>query len=136
MIPGLGPATSGLQAAQTRLQTSAANVANTRSVGAEDADGPARTEQGRNAFRPQRVVQQASETGGVRTDTAPVRPTSVQQFQPDAPSANDQGLVNRPNVSFVQETVTQIEARAQFSANLTTIDRATEMRDSLLDIEL
>ena len=136
MIPGLGAATSGLNAAQTRVQTSAANVANARSVGAEDADGPARTDEGRNAFRPQRVVQEASETGGVRTDTAPVRPTSVQQFRPDAPDANDRGLVNRPNVSFVQETTTQIEARAQFSANLSTIDRATEMRESLLDINL
>ena len=136
MIPGLGPATSGLQAAQTRVQTSAANVANARSVGAESADGPARPDDGRTTFRPQRTVQTPTETGGVRTSTEPVRPASVQRFDPDAPSANDQGLVNRPNVSFVQETVTQIEARAQFSANLATIDRANEATESLLDINL
>lgn len=134
VIGGLGTAVSGLKAAQTQLNVSADNVANARSVGAEKLEGPARSEDGRNLFRPSRTTLAAQENGGVRAGTAPVQPTSVQRFSPDAADANAEGLVNRPNVSLVQETATQIRAQTQFAANLATVRAADEMAGETLDI--
>lgn len=133
-IPGLNTAVSGLQAAQTQLRVSADNVANARSVAAPQADGRATDDSGRPLFRPGRTTLQAQEAGGVRAGVESVRPPSVERFEPDAPDANAQGVVNRPNVSFVRETTTQIAAQAQFDANLATVRTSDEMTESLLDV--
>jgi flagellar basal-body rod protein FlgC len=133
-INGLNTAVSGLQAAQTQLSVSANNVANVRSVAAEDVRGPAQDDAGRNLFRPGRTALQAQETGGVRAGVEPVRPPSVERYNPDAPDANAEGLVNRPNVSLVQETATQIKAQAAFNANLATVETSDEMTEKLLDV--
>jgi flagellar basal-body rod protein FlgC len=133
-INGLGPAVTGLQSARQQLQVSANNVANLRSVAAETVDGPARDEAGRSLFRPGRTVLEAQETGGVRASVQPVDPPAVPRVEPDAADADAEGLVNRPNVSLVEETATQIKARAQFAANLATVETSDEMTERLLDI--
>ena len=133
-MPGLNTAVSGLQAAQTQFSVSADNVANARSVAAEKVDGPAMDDSGRPLFRAGRTTLEAQETGGVRARVEPVRPTSVQRYAPDAPDANAQGVVNRPNVSYVRETATQIGAQAQFSANLATVETRDAMTERLLDV--
>ena len=133
-VNGLNAAVSGLQAAQKQVNVSANNVANIRSVAAEDVRGPAQDDAGRNLFRAGRTALQAQETGGVRASVEPVRPTSVERFQPDAPDANDEGLVNRPNVSLVQETASQIKAQAAFNANLATVETSDELTEQLLDV--
>lgn len=132
-IGGLNTAVSGMRAAQTTLRASADNVANARSVAAPSVDGPAQDDAGRNLFRPSRTTLEA-QSSGVRATVSPVDPPSVQRFAPDATDANDKGFVNRPNVSLAGETVTQVEARAQFSANLATVETADEMTERLLDI--
>ncbi len=133
-IPGLNAAVSGLQAAKTRVNVAADNVANARSVAPAKADGPATDEAGRPLFRAGRTTLQAQEAGGVRAVVEPVQPTSVQRYQPDAADANAQGLVNRPNVSYVRETAVQIGAQAQFAANMATVEASDEMTERLLDV--
>ncbi len=133
-IAALNTAQSGLQAAQTQLRVSANNVANARSVAPAKVDGPATDDTGRPLFRAGRTTLQAQEAGGVRANVEPVRPTSVQRYQPDAADANAQGMVNRPNVSYVRETTAQIGAQAQFSANLATVETHDEMTERLLDV--
>lgn len=133
-IAALNTAVSGLQAARTQLRVSADNVANARSVAAAKVDGPATDDAGRPLFRAGRTTLQAQESGGVRAQAEPVRPTSVQRYQPNAPDANAEGLVNRPNVSYVRETTTQIAAQAQFNANLAALRTGDEMAESLLDV--
>jgi len=121
-IGALNTAVTGMQAARTQMGVSASNVANARSEAATstgpDADG----------FQPRRTVREAQPGGGVRAATQAVEPPSVPQ-----PTANGE-IEQRPNVSMVRESVTQIEARAQFSANLNAVTTADEMTASLLDM--
>jgi flagellar basal-body rod protein FlgC len=133
-IPGLNTAVSGMHAARTQVNVAADNLANARSVAPAKADGPATDGAGRPLFRAGRTTLQAQETGGVRAAVEPVRPTSVQRYQPDAADANARGMVNRPNVSYVRETAAQIGAQAQFSANLATVETGDEMTERLLDV--
>ncbi|NQW08275.1 MAG: hypothetical protein HQ481_00130 [Alphaproteobacteria bacterium] len=131
---GLNIGLSGLQAAQERFRTSADNVANVRSVAAPSVDGPTTDADGNPLFQPSRAVDQSVQGGGVRSTQQLVDPSAVQQFDPDAPDAGENGLVNRANVELDREVAEQITAQRQFEANLATIRAADELAESTLDI--
>lgn len=124
-IGSFGISQSGLEVQSSRLAASAANVANLRSKGANgNGDG----------FTPTRVVGISAADGGVQARRQAVDPASVQEFDPDAPDADENGLVSRANVSLEEEAVTQIEARLAFEANLKALKAQDEQIGSLLDI--
>ncbi len=127
-------ALSGLNAATRRFDNSATNVANVNSVAVADADSPTTDADGNALFQTRRSADVTADGGGVRTTQPLANPVSVQQFDPDAPDADADGLVNRPNVTFEREAVEQIAASAQFQANLATIRTADELLESTLDI--
>ena len=138
-----GSALGGLQAAQNRLNVSANNVANVRSVAAESLDAAREAQNvregqgqdgGRDLFVPSRAVNESLAGGGVRGGSQPVDPPSVPRFAPDAPDANAQGLANRPNVDLATEAVEQIRAQRAFEANLRSVEAADELAGGLLDI--
>lgn len=132
---GISSALSGLLAAENRFRTSADNVANIGSVAAPSTDGPARDDNGDPLFRPARAVDQTTADGGVRSGQRLVDPSSVQLYDPTAPDADAEGLVNRPNVSLDREVTDQIAAQRQFEANLATVRTADALYESLLDIK-
>lgn len=132
---------SGLGAAQSRLAISANNVVNQQSVAPPSVEAndvrrndALRDDAGRDLFQPLRAVDQPLENGGVRSLPALVDPSSVQRFDPSAPDADAEGLVNRPNIQPEREVAEQIFARTQFQANLATVRAADELLESTLDI--
>lgn len=131
---GINIGLSGLQAAEQRFRNSADNVANVRSPAAPSVDGPTTDEEGNPLFQPRQSVDQSVEGGGVRSTQQLVDPSAVQQFDPDASDANEDGLVNRANVELDREVAEQITAQRQFEANLATIQTADELSESTLDI--
>jgi flagellar basal-body rod protein FlgC len=127
---------SGAQAATQRFRASADNVANLRSV-ANPSTAPDRATEsadGTTLFNPTRTVDQSTAGGGVLAANRLVNPSAVQQYDPTARDADENGLVNRPNVSLEREIVDQISAQRQFEANLITIRTADELAESALDI--
>lgn len=131
----ISSALSGVQAAERRLGNSASNVANLRSVAAPSVDGPATDAEGNPLFRPGRTVDVSTPTGGVQSNRLLVDPASVQEYDPSAPDADGEGLVNRPNVDLVRETADRIAGQRQFEANLATVRAADELLQSTLDIK-
>lgn len=131
---GVNIGLSGLQAAQDRFRNSADNVANIRSNAAPSVDGPTTDENGDPLFQPTRTIDQSVAGGGVQSTQQLVDPSSVQQFDPDAPNADEDGFVNRANVELDREVADQIAAQRQFEANLATIRTADELAQSTLDI--
>ena len=131
---GIYSALSGVTAAARRFDNSASNVANVESVAAPRGSTEATNAAGDPLFRPQRSLDSTTTTGGVRSTQQLVDPVSVQRYDPDAPDADGEGLVNRPNVSLDREVVDQITAQRQFEANLVTIKTADELLESTLDI--
>lgn len=131
----ISSALSGALAAERRIGNSANNVANLRSVAAPSVDGPTTDASGNPLFRPGRTAEVTSPTGGVRSNQLLVTPSAVQEYDPSAPDADAEGLVNRPNVDLVRETANQIAGQRQFEANLATIRAADELLQSTIDIK-
>ncbi len=131
----ISSALSGALASERRVATSANNVANIRSVAAPTPQGPFTDGDGNSLFRPARAVDQTTATGGVRSGTLLVDPSSVQEYDPSASDADQDGLVNRPNVDLARETVDQINGQRQFEANLATIRAADDLLRTTLDIK-
>ncbi|MGA2292152.1 flagellar basal body rod protein FlgC [Bradyrhizobium sp.] len=127
-------ALSGMNAAARRLEVSASNVANVLSTGAlPDADGkvPSGTPQ---AYAPLELVQTASAGGGTQATVTTAKPSTIAVSDPQAPFANQDGLVAAPNVDLSQEMVGQILASYSFSANATVMKADDRMTKTLLDI--
>ena len=55
-------------------------------------------------------------------------------YQPDSPSADSQGLVERPNVNPVQQTVEQLTAANTFAANVQSLQNSTQINHRILDL--
>ena len=117
-------ALSGLAVAAKRVFVSANNIVNTHSAG----DG-----QAGSVFKPQAVAQVSVPQGGVRAVMRPITPASIPVFSPDHPAADEDGLVQMPNVSLEREIVNLKMALNSYRANLKVIETADEMAGELLD---
>ncbi|MGA7998069.1 MAG: flagellar basal body rod C-terminal domain-containing protein [Bradyrhizobium sp.] len=127
-------ALSGMNAAARRLEVSASNVANVLSTGAvPNADGtvPAGAPQ---AYAPLELVQTASAGGGTQTAVTTVSPSTTAVYDPQAPFANQDGLVAAPNVDLAQEMISQLIASYTFAANATVMKADDRMTGALLNI--
>jgi flagellar basal-body rod protein FlgC len=118
MEAALHNAVSGLRAAGKRLEVSASNTVNTQSEN----------------YTPGRVVQSALASGGTRAEAVAVNPPTVPLYSPQSPTADAEGIVQRPNVSLAMESVEQMLARRAFEANLRTVETADQMTKAVLDI--
>jgi flagellar basal-body rod protein FlgC len=128
-------ALSGMNAASRRIEVSASNVANVMSTGAlPNADGsvPAGAP---TAYAPLEVVQTASADGGTQTTVTTVTPSTTAVSDPQAPFANQDGLVAAPNVDLSQELVNQMMASYSFAANAKVMAADNRMTKTLLDIK-
>jgi flagellar basal-body rod protein FlgC len=127
-------ALSGMNAAARRLEVSASNVANVQSTGAlPNADGTVPAGAPR-AYAPIELVQTASAGGGTQTTVTTVTPSTTAVSDPQAPFANQDGLVAAPNVDLAQEMIGQLIASYTFTANATVMKADNRMTRTLLDI--
>ena len=122
-------ALSGLAAQSKRLEVSANNIVNLRSTGVQSGAAPRPGE-----YVPQQVALSSRAGGGVSAVAVAVDPSSVAAYEPSAPDADADGIVNRPNVNLVQEIVTLIDARRSYQANLAVIRAEDRILGDLLDI--
>jgi flagellar basal-body rod protein FlgC len=128
-------ALSGMNAAARRLDVSASNVANVMSNGAvPNADGttPSGAPQ---AYAPLELVQTASAGGGTQTSVTTAKPATTTISDPQAPFANQDGLVAAPNVDLAQEMISQMVAKYSFAANATVMKAADQMSKTVLDMK-
>ncbi len=126
----LGIPASGMSTQSKRLSASAQNVANITSAGVR-SESP---EAGDEGYRPQRVLAVATPDGGVRGRSVPVSPAAVQVYDPGDPTADEQGLAPRPNVSLESEMVTQMQAKRAYQANVSVMKTMNQMTGALMDL--
>src|SRR6202166_5083967 len=101
-------ALSGMSASALRLEVSASNVANVMSTGAlPNADGTVPAGAPR-AYAPLELVQTASAGGGTQTTVTTAAPSTTAISDPQAPFANQNGLIAAPNVDLAQEMIGQL----------------------------
>lgn len=132
MNPVYSIALSGMNAASTRLANSANNVANANST-SKVVNG----EKIREPYTPTDVIQTStSPQGGVRAELRPRDPATTSIYAPYSAEANEDGIVELPNVSLEQEIVAeQIPATYDYKANLKVLKAADEMMDSMLKMD-
>jgi flagellar basal-body rod protein FlgC len=127
-------ALSGMNAAARRLEVSASNVANVTTTGAlPNADGTVPSGAPR-AYDPLELVQTESAGGGTQTTVTTAKPSTVAASDPQAPFANQDGLVAAPNVDLAQEMISQLIASYSFAANATVMKADDRMSKTLIDI--
>ena len=126
-------AVSGLNAATRRLEVSASNVANILTTGTLPATNGTVAASAPQAYQPLQLNQTASATGGTQTSVTAATPSYVAISDPQAPFANQNGLVAAPNVDLSQEAINQIIASYSFSANAAVLKAADHMSKTLLD---
>jgi flagellar basal-body rod protein FlgC len=132
----LSIALSGMQAATRRLEVSASNVANARSNGAlPDAQGNYAPDAPR-PYTPLRVDQVDVAGGGTRAVVNEVSPSYAATYDPQAPYANEDGLVATPNVDLADEMIQQLIATYTYAANARVVTSYNQMVKSLLDIKV
>jgi flagellar basal-body rod protein FlgC len=127
-------ALSGMKAATRRVEVSASNIANVMTTGAlPNADGtvPAGAP---TAYAPLEVVQTESAGGGTQTTVTTAKPSTTAVSDPQAPFADQNGLVAAPNVDLSQEMIGQMIASYSFAANATVMKTDAQMNKALLNI--
>jgi flagellar basal-body rod protein FlgC len=127
-------AQSGMSAAARRLEVSASNIANITSTGAlpvADGSVPAG---GPRAYAPLELVQTESAGGGTQTTVRTITPPTTAVSDPQAPFANQNGLVAAPNVDLSQELIGQMIASYSFAANAKVMTAIDRMAKTVLNI--
>jgi flagellar basal-body rod protein FlgC len=125
MINPLSTSLSGLMAASKKLAVSAMNVANARTAGSLDKMNP------NQPYLALTTVDTGTAGGGIKTSVVLRTPATVPMFDPDAPFANEDGMVSAPNVSLDEEMFTMIQAKHAYQANAIAISREKDMQDEL-----
>lgn len=120
---------SGITAAERRLEVSANNIANSRST-ATIEDGQIIN----RPYQPSQVLQVSESPAGTRTFTSPIDPATIPSFEPDSLAADENGIVQLPNVDLTQEAVNQISARIAFESSVSTLKRSEELYKTVIDI--
>jgi flagellar basal-body rod protein FlgC len=126
-------AVSGMNAAAQRLEVSASNVANVFTTGALPAANGTVAAGAPQAYQPLLLNQTASANGGTQTSVTAAAPSYVAISDPQAPFANQVGLVAAPNVDISLETINQMMASYSFTANAGVLKAEDQMTKTLLD---
>jgi flagellar basal-body rod protein FlgC len=118
--------------ASLRLQVAASNIANARS------DGPLPGAPNPGNFPPAysalRVNQVDNLVGGTSATVTNISPPTVAAYDPDAPYADDRGMVASPNVDLANELVQTLIARISYAANAKVIRADAQMSAALFDM--
>ena len=138
MLGAINTSLSGLDAAAKRVEASASNVANARNtIRIEDArteaGGAGRDRTAPPVYEPVRVYQSSDGGGGKRAEFVSVEPPHVKAYDPGNRLADDDGMVARPNVDYVQEVVNLNQAEHAYKANLKVIATENAMIGALLN---
>ena len=126
-------AVSGMNAAAQRLEVSASNVANVFTTGALPAANGTVAAGAPQAYQPLLLNQTASANGGTQTSVTAAAPSYVAISDPQAPFANQVGLVAAPNVDISLETINQMMASYSFTANAGVLKAEDQMTNTLHD---
>lgn len=129
MGPSLNIALSGFNAANQRLTVAAQNLANQQST-TQRVDGAVVD----RPYQPQEVVQSSQANGGVSTEVRPRDNATVDVYQPENPNADDNGVVQYPNVDTAEELVNARIASYDAKANLKLIKIQDDLFKNTLDI--
>ena len=126
---------SALNAQQTRMNTTASNIANAETAGYKRKDPVFEANTDRESFGSILNNEMDEHVQGVLVsdiaeDTRPPRLV----YDPSNPKARPDGYVEMPNVSVAEEMANTVSASRSYEANITALNAAKAMAMKALDI--
>lgn len=122
---------SGLEAQSTRLRIVSENIANARSTG----DTPGAEPYRRKTITFGSELDRASGMTTVEVKRLGVdRSDFIEEFDPNNPAADQDGMVKLPNVNVLVEMADMREANRSYDANLQTIKQARDLISATIDL--
>lgn len=130
LLPGINSTASALNAEKVRMNIVAQNIANAQTT--RDANGEVyrRKIVSFESALDSATGQTSVRVGGVTNDTSPTH----WLYNPGHPDANEDGMVEMPNVEVSREMVDMITASRSYEANLQMIRTARQMAKQVLSI--
>lgn len=130
LFPALGISGSGIDAAQTWINTTAGNIANAND--AVPVGSPTYQEQ-TPIFTPSVGID--GDGDGVAVSAIALGPSTGQEVaDPDSPEANDKGLVTEPTIDTGGQLVDLVQAQEDYQANASAYSRAVSAYQSALTL--
>lgn len=130
IFPAIGISGSGIDAAQTWINTAAGNIANADDTVA--VGQPAYQEQ-TPVFTP--VTGVTGQGDGVAVSSIDLGSSAGQEISdPSSPEANAQGLVVQPTVDTAGQLVDLVQAQEDYQANASAYSRAVSAYQSALTL--
>jgi flagellar basal-body rod protein FlgC len=129
MLSIAGSALSGLQAASKTVEASARNVANYGTVGTPGAENTGK------AYDAVEAIQTSGPNGDPSVTIRERNTSTVIAYAPQNPLANEDGLIEIPNVDLAEEFITQEIAVLNYKANLKVFEIWDDMQKAVLDIK-
>jgi flagellar basal-body rod protein FlgC len=130
LMPAIGVSATGIDAAQTWLDTTAGNIAN---VDDTAPLGQPVYQQQTPVFTP--VAGVTGQGEGVAVSAIALGPAAGQVVEdPSSPQANAKGLVEQPAMSLSTQLVSLVTAQNDFEANATALERAVTAYQSALTL--
>ncbi|MCF8469061.1 MAG: hypothetical protein K9G33_16825 [Sneathiella sp.] len=129
MTPIVGSALGGMAAATKRIDVSAQNIANASSVGTPGAAGK------NESYKAVEPIQTSDASGAPEVKVREKKPSTVPVYAPNNPLANEEGLVESPNVDLAGELVNQTLAVHSYKANVKMFEIWNELQRATLDIK-
>ena len=136
LIPGIDATKSALDAERLRLDIIAQNIANAQTT--RDVDGQAYQ---RRVVVFEQAMNNAQSTNGadavqkIKVSEIGVDETPGPQiYDPQHPHANEEGMVQMPNVQLSREMVDLITATRAYEANLKVVSASRQMASKALEI--
>lgn len=138
LIPAIDATKSALDAERLRLDIIAQNIANAQTT--RDVDGGAYK---RRVVVFEEAMKDALKGGGAQVDgiqKIKVAEIAVddtpgpQVYDPQHPHANEEGMVQMPNVQISREMVDLISATRAYEANLKVVTASRQMASKALEI--
>jgi flagellar basal-body rod protein FlgC len=131
LIASLKIAGSGMEAQSTRLRIVSENIANARTTGDTTGADPYR----RKIITFGDEMDRASgvslvDVKKIGTDQGKF----TEEYDPDHPAANAQGMVKYPNVNVLIEMADLREANRSYEANLQSIKQTRDLISSTIDL--
>lgn len=125
MFPTIDISASAMHAQTVRLNTIASNMANADSV-SSNANETYRSKQ--PVFKTVLDEESGLPTGGVRVDDVVESQAPLKmEYNPNHPSANEEGYIFRPNVNVVEEMANMLSASRSYETNIEVLNTSKQL---------
>lgn len=142
MFNGIDISASGLTAQRLRMDTISSNIANAETTRDEDGNTYRRKVPVFRQNLENRLKQSSTNLNSAKSAAAGVEVAEIAEdqspfrleYRPSHPDANEEGYIELPNISVMEEMVNMIDASRAYEANIQAITNYKTMANSALNI--